>query len=569
MIYKPFFLMAVLVFGLIGNPFAFSNFDNKIDSSGVEFDFISSNGFVFAQTTVTLTNLRITDESGRMLSNVFVDQFVQITADIINNQAYDQPFAFIVNIKDRNGETIYESWNTGNLEPQQTLSPALSWTPTNSGTYTIIASVKENVDSRDELDRPLSMKVQVFDKEEQEEMEERMKEQMKEFDERMKEQQKEMEERMKEKQKEMEETMKENMKELEKMFGKMRMGDIPETLDEIREGPFDEEFTINAKTDGEKTYVKIELKFSTDSTDQEQILEETIDKLTVTKEEADAILEIEQVSSEELEEFADSDKRFSGNLHIDNNFANVHLRLEFVTDSTERDAILDDIVSMTEETATMMQESFRMRPFVPRMEDFEGDFNERMKKMEDLAFQRAQEIIAKMQERIDELEQRMQRLVEKLETGQYYGPNPASFDPESFESKSYSLSFEGSAEDVSDSSNVQESSGEIFLETLVEGNRIAKLKVTGGTVVVGETFYDFAFGKARSASSGPSGSMVLIANLNDEEGNFYGLKILLEADAPLEEIELEPVNVEIKSPQSKIAGKYFLSGSGQLALIEG
>ena len=48
--YKPLFLMAVLVFGLAGNPFAFSNFDNKVESSILGFDFSSSGGLVFAQT---------------------------------------------------------------------------------------------------------------------------------------------------------------------------------------------------------------------------------------------------------------------------------------------------------------------------------------------------------------------------------------------------------------------------------------------------------------------------------------------------------------------------------------
>jgi len=48
--YKPLFLMAVLVFGLAGNPFAFSNFDNKVESSILGFDFNSLGGLVFAQT---------------------------------------------------------------------------------------------------------------------------------------------------------------------------------------------------------------------------------------------------------------------------------------------------------------------------------------------------------------------------------------------------------------------------------------------------------------------------------------------------------------------------------------
>lgn len=50
MIYRPFFLMTVLVSGLVGNPFAFSNFDNKIDSPTIGFDFSSLAGFAFAQT---------------------------------------------------------------------------------------------------------------------------------------------------------------------------------------------------------------------------------------------------------------------------------------------------------------------------------------------------------------------------------------------------------------------------------------------------------------------------------------------------------------------------------------
>jgi len=42
--------MAVLVFGLVGNPLAFSNFDNKAEPFILGFDLTSSDGFVFAQT---------------------------------------------------------------------------------------------------------------------------------------------------------------------------------------------------------------------------------------------------------------------------------------------------------------------------------------------------------------------------------------------------------------------------------------------------------------------------------------------------------------------------------------
>ncbi|MGI0082537.1 MAG: hypothetical protein ACREAG_04485, partial [Nitrosopumilaceae archaeon] len=79
------------------------------------------------------------------------------------------------------------------------------------------------------------------------------------------------------------------------------------------------------------------------------------------------------------------------------------------------------------------------------------------------------------------------------------------------------------------------------------------------------------FGKARVTSSGSTGekdSMVLIAQVMDDEGNGTTLKILLDSAVPLEgEFGVEPAQVDIKMPQSKIAGQWFLSASGQLSVI--
>ena len=193
---------------------------------------------------------------------------------------------------------------------------------------------------------------------------------------------------------------------------------------------------------------------------------------------------------------------------------------------------------------------------------------ERAAEREDKALQRAEDLIQKLEEKIANLEQRLQSLLQKLETGEYYGPVPQ----ESAVTKSYNLFFEGSAQTIDGEQTEVEMSGEIFLETLIQGNRLTKFKITGGDLIIGEQFYDLAFGKARATSAGTGGdndSLLLISQVTDAEGNLTTLKILLDATTQIEAIGSEPVEVEIMMPQSKIAGQWMLSGSGQLTLTEG
>ena len=117
---------------------------------------------------------------------------------------------------------------------------------------------------------------------------------------------------------------------------------------------------------------------------------------------------------------------------------------------------------------------------------------ERAAEREDKALQRAEDLIQKLEEKIANLEQRLQSLLQKLETGEYYGPVPQ----ESAVTKSYNLFFEGSAQTIDGEQTEVEMSGEIFLETLVQGNRLTKFKITGGDLIIGEQFYDLVFGKA-------------------------------------------------------------------------
>jgi len=94
---------------------------------------------------------------------VLVDQQIQITADLTNNQKREQPFAYLLQIQNEDGVTISLSWITGSLAPSQSMSPSQSWTPTEVGTYNAQIFVWESVDNPDALSAPLTVKINVVE----------------------------------------------------------------------------------------------------------------------------------------------------------------------------------------------------------------------------------------------------------------------------------------------------------------------------------------------------------------------------------------------------------------------
>ncbi len=106
-------------------------------------------------------NLRTVDAFGNSLDTVSVDQQVQISADLANGQDREQSFAYLVQIQDGNGVTVSLAWITGSLSAGQSFSPALSWIPTQAGTYTATAFVWESVDNPTALSPPVSTTVSV------------------------------------------------------------------------------------------------------------------------------------------------------------------------------------------------------------------------------------------------------------------------------------------------------------------------------------------------------------------------------------------------------------------------
>ncbi len=180
--------------------------------------------------------------------------------------------------------------------------------------------------------------------------------------------------------------------------------------------------------------------------------------------------------------------------------------------------------------------------------------------------ERANKIIEKLQQRIQQMEERLQKLIDKYESGKYFG-NLKNADAVT---KSFTISFEGFASEISDSSNIESLTGDLYLENLVTGNNVKKFRVTGGELFIGDIeVYDVVFGKARLTSSGPGGdkdSMVVIAQTSNGV-DVRTLKLSINLSESFDS-DTESVDIEILSPRSKIASEWFLGATGTMGLTE-
>ena len=91
--------------------------------------------------------------------NININQQVQIAAHITNNQEIDQKFVYIVQIKDTENVVIHLVWISGELNPHQTLSTAVSWRPELSGSFVAEIFVWESLDNPDALSESISFDI--------------------------------------------------------------------------------------------------------------------------------------------------------------------------------------------------------------------------------------------------------------------------------------------------------------------------------------------------------------------------------------------------------------------------
>ncbi|MFI5416958.1 MAG: hypothetical protein ACHQW9_02775 [Nitrososphaerales archaeon] len=116
--------------------------------------FLSITNYAYAESPIILGDKQQT-------KSIEVGKQVQITADLRNNQDMEQDFAYIVQIQNEDGVTVSLSWLTGKLVPAQSFSPALSWTPNETGMYTATIFVWESIDNPSALSPTLSLTLNV------------------------------------------------------------------------------------------------------------------------------------------------------------------------------------------------------------------------------------------------------------------------------------------------------------------------------------------------------------------------------------------------------------------------
>ena len=168
------------------------------------------------------------------------------------------------------------------------------------------------------------------------------------------------------------------------------------------------------------------------------------------------------------------------------------------------------------------------------------------------------------EQQITKLEERLQHLIEKYQSGEYFG-NLSSMDEDI---GSYTIDFDGTASSIYDETVTTEMSGKLFMENQVTASNTSKFNVVSGEIIVGNNVYDVVFGKARSSSSGESGnedSLVLIMQTIDSEGNDNTIKITLGFGSLEENIGESNQEFEIME-NSTISQQWVLEGNGELSI---
>jgi len=94
-------------------------------------------------------------------NNVNVDQQIQISADVTNNQEKSQKFFYLVQIKDKTDFVVSLGWISGELNPHQKFSPSLSWSPEKSGEFTAEIYVWEGLINHKALTEYIMLQINV------------------------------------------------------------------------------------------------------------------------------------------------------------------------------------------------------------------------------------------------------------------------------------------------------------------------------------------------------------------------------------------------------------------------
>jgi len=315
---------------------------------------------------------------------------------------------------------------------------------------------------------------------------------------------------------------------------------------EFEDEEIEEEIEIEVEIENEIAEIKVEiddeeLEFEMEWIDEQTIINEIALRTGLSLELIEASISFE-FEDEEIEEEDDTKQTKQAKL---------------ADKQAKKEAKLAD--KQAKKEAKLAEKQAR---FAEKLAEKEAKLSEKAQ----LSEERANKIIQKLEQKIQKMEERLQKLLDKYQSGKYFG-NLNNVDAVT---NSFTLSFDGIASQISDSSNEVSFDGKLFLENQYTGKHLKKFRITGGEIFVGDgEVYDIIFGKARLTSSGPGGEknkMIVIAQASNGV-DVNTLKLQIHFSEPFNSTT-ESVDLEILSPQSKIASQWFLGGTGTLGTTE-
>ena len=106
-------------------------------------------------------SLRVVDEFGNTLNDVYLNRQIQIMTDLANGEHKDQPFVYFIQIKNKENLVVYLKSISGVLSPGQSFSPSLSWIPTEPGPFVATAFVWHSTENATPLRPAISATIDI------------------------------------------------------------------------------------------------------------------------------------------------------------------------------------------------------------------------------------------------------------------------------------------------------------------------------------------------------------------------------------------------------------------------
>ncbi len=96
---------------------------------------------------VAFGNTILADNHGTPVQGPKAGQQLQVVSEIQNKQSYEQPFVYLVQVKDSTGTVVWLSWFKGSLAINQKFDVSQSWLPPKAGTHTVETFVWKSLEN--------------------------------------------------------------------------------------------------------------------------------------------------------------------------------------------------------------------------------------------------------------------------------------------------------------------------------------------------------------------------------------------------------------------------------------